>query len=86
MSETVFLQASPTNPAIFTTKVRAAAAELFAWSALTKNHIPRGLAEGGSRRRNKLVIDGAERHSCSGADCLVLWGKVDDEGQLGLRR
>jgi len=68
----------------FTTEVRAAGDEPLCAAASTKNHIPLGLAEGGGRRRNKLVIDGAERRFCSGANCLVLRGKVDDEGQLGL--
>jgi hypothetical protein len=86
LSEAVFAQASPTNPAIFTNKVRAAGAEARSVRFDKKPYTPRGVAECGSRLRNKLAVDGAERRFSRGADCLVLRGKVDDEGQLGLGR
>ena len=80
MSETLFSQVSPTNPAIYTTKVRAAGAKPLCSVRFDKKPYTARPAEGGSRRESKLVIDGAEWRSCIGADCLELRGKVDDEG------
>jgi hypothetical protein len=53
----LFSQASPTNPAIFTTKVGAAGAEpLFLGPLRQKNHILRGRSEGGGAAETRSLV------------------------------